>query len=109
MLREITKEPIKIFPMKKHLLFMVFYIGFTALAQDCSKINKKAVKRLKDDVYTLASDQMEGRNPGTSGEIKARNYLRERMQEIELETMGTEGFVQAFSYFEKVKDRKSVV
>jgi hypothetical protein len=91
--------------MKKHLLFMVFYIGFTALAQDCSKINKKAVKRLKDDVYTLASDQMEGRNPGTSGEIKARNYLSQRMQEIELETMGTEGFVQAFSYFEKVKQK----
>ena len=91
--------------MKKHLLFILFCVGQLAFAQDCSKVDKKAVKRLKNDIYTLASDQMEGRNPGTSGEIKARNYLRKRMLEIKLESKGTEGFVQVFSYFEKVKQK----
>jgi hypothetical protein len=91
--------------MKKYLLFILFCIGFLAFAQDCYKVDKKAVKRLKNDIYTLASDQMEGRNPGTSGEIKARNYLRQRMLEMKLESRGTEDFVQAFSYFEKVKQK----
>ena len=91
--------------MKNYVLFFFFCFGFSALAQDCSKINKKTVKRLKKDIYKLASDEMEGRNPGTSGEIKARNYLRQRMEEIGLKERGTEGFVQAFSYFEKVKQK----
>jgi len=91
--------------MKNTLLLLSFLFSFIALSQDCEKINKKAVKRLKVDVSTLASDQMEGRNPGTSGEIKARDYLSKRMNEIGLTPKGTDGFVQAFSYFEQVKQK----
>lgn len=61
------------------------------------------VKRLKVDIEILASDQMEGREPGTSGEIKARDFLVQRMTDIGLSPKGSEGYVQAFSYLENVK------
>ena len=91
--------------MKKIGILFALLIPFIALAQDCSKVNKKMVKRLTIDVSTLASDQMEGREPGTSGEIKARDYIVARMDAIGLSPKGTNGFVQAFSYFENVKQK----
>jgi len=91
--------------MKNTFLILSLLLSFMSFGQDCSKVNKKAVKRLKIDVYALASDQMEGREPGTAGEIKARDYLSKRMQEIGLSPKGTMGFVQPFSYFERVKQK----
>jgi Iap family predicted aminopeptidase len=91
--------------MKNTFLILSFLFSFITFGQDCSKVNKKAVKRLKTDVYALASDQMEGREPGTTGEIKARDYLSKRMAEIGLSPKGTLDFVQAFSYFERVKQK----
>jgi len=91
--------------MKKTALLFVLFSPFILLAQDCSKVNKKTVKRLQTDINKLAGDQMEGREPGTTGEIKARNFIISRMQEIGLTPKGTEGFIQAFSYFEKVKQK----
>jgi aminopeptidase YwaD len=91
--------------MRKFGILIGLLFPFISLAQDCSKVNKKAVKRLKIDVSTLASDQMEGREPGTSGEIKARDYIVGRMEEIGLSPKGTNGFVQDFWYFENVKQK----
>lgn len=91
--------------MRKYGIFLALLLPIIAFAQDCSKVNKKVVKRLKIDVSTLASDQMEGRKPGTTGEIKAKDYLVGRMDEIGLTPKGTNGFVQAFSYFENVKQK----
>jgi len=91
--------------MRKYGILLALLLPIIAFAQDCSKVNKKAVKRLKIDVSTLASDQMEGREPGTTGEIKARDYIVGRMEEIGLTPKGTNGFVQAFSYFETVKQK----
>ena len=91
--------------MKKLSLLILLFIPITLVAQDCSKVNKKTVKRLQIDVNKLASDQMEGREPGTTGEIKARDFIISRMEELNLSPKGTEGFIQAFSYFEKVKQK----
>ncbi len=84
------------------LAFALLYASFVN-AQDCNKLDKKMVKRLKADVKILASDQMEGREPGTSGEIKARDFLVQRMIDIGLSPKGSEGYIQAFSYLENVK------
>ena len=86
--------------IKKSLVLSFLLIPFTILSQDCSEINKKRVTRLQGDIITLAGDEMEGREPGTNGEIKARDYLISRMREIGLNPKGTDGFIQAFTYFE---------
>ena len=86
--------------IKKSLVLSFMLIPFTILSQDCSEINKKRVTRLQGDIITMASDEMEGREPGTNGEIKARDYLISRMREIGLNPKGTDGFIQAFTYFE---------
>ena len=91
--------------MKKIALLLALFFPFILLAQDCSKVSKKTIKRLQTDINKLASDQMEGREPGTAGEIKARDFIIGRMQEIGLTPKGTESFIQAFSYFQKVKQK----
>ncbi len=92
-------------PLKCYLLCFLLLLSFSNKAQDCSKVNKKIVKRIQKDISQLASDQMEGREPGTSGEIKARNYIIDRMQEIALHPKGSNEFIQAFSYHEPVKQK----
>ena len=86
--------------MKKSFFLSALLIPLSILSQNFSEHNKKRVSRLKQDIITLASDEMEGREPGTNGEIKARDYIISRMQEIELNPKGTDGFIQAFTYFE---------
>ena len=88
---------------------LILFIPFTIFAQDCSRVNEKIVARLKVDINALAGDEMEGREPGTNGEIKARDYLISRMREIGLNPKGTDGFIQAFTYFEKVNQNDGAV
>ena len=95
--------------IKKSLVLSFMLIPFTILSQDCSEINKKRVSRLQRDIITLAGDEMEGREPGTNGEIKARDYIISRMRKIGLNPKGTDGFIQAFSYFEKVNQNDGAV
>ena len=94
--------------IKKSLLLSLMLMPFTILSQEWSEINKR-VSRLQGDIITLASDEMEGREPGTNGEIKARDYIISRMQEIGLTPKGTDGFIQAFTYFEKPNQNKRAV
>ncbi len=53
---------------------------------------------LKKDVSFLSSDDLEGRLPGTLGEVKAAEYISERMEEIGILPKGTEGYLQKFSF-----------
>ena len=95
--------------IKKSLILSFTLMSFTILSQECSEINKKRVSRLQEDIITLASDEMEGREPGTNGEIKARDYIISRMQEIGLTPKGTDGFIQAFTYFEKANQNERAI
>ena len=95
--------------IKKSLVLSFMLMPFTILSQECSEINKKRVSRLQGDIITLASDEMEGREPGTNGEIKARDYIISRMQEIGLTPKGTDGFIQAFTYFEKANQNEGAI
>jgi len=51
---------------------------------------------LKNDVTFLASDELEGREIGTTGEKKAAAYIVDRFQAIGLSPAGTDGFYQRF-------------
>lgn len=55
--------------------------------------------RLKIDIGILASDSFEGREAGTDGELKARDYIRDRFIEIGLEPLfGDTSYFQKFEF-----------
>lgn len=56
------------------------------------------VQRLRQDVYALASDAMEGREAGTEGERKAAIYIRQRMQQIGLAPLFDTTYYQTFTF-----------
>ena len=56
---------------------------------------------LKRDVSFLSSDDLEGRLPGTIGEIKAAEYISMRMEEIGILPKGTEGYLQKFNFTQR--------
>ncbi len=59
---------------------------------------ESATARIKEDVYTLAADEMEGREAGTEGERLAVAYIKERMQEAGLEPLFDGSFYQEFPF-----------
>ncbi len=79
------------------LLFsLVFFIYFTGCEQ--ADKHESAIKSLQNDVNFLASDQLEGRETGTAGAVKAAEFLAKRFKEIGLEPKGTDGYFQEFTF-----------
>ena len=57
-----------------------------------SAANKTAiVDRVGEDIKYLASDELEGRGPGTAGLQKAAEYIRDRFQSLGLTGAGEDG------------------
>lgn len=81
------------------LFFLTFCIQFGALAQ---KIDKQ---KLLQDIAYLASDELEGRKPLSEGSIKARNYIRNRFQNLGLTSQYT-GHLQTFDFFNQRENRQ---
>ena len=86
--------------MKNSILIAVvgLFISTLSVAQSCDVAEKKAVQRLMKDITFLASDELEGRHPGTEGERKARIYIANRYEELGLDPMGTDGYFQNFTF-----------
>ncbi|WP_336375827.1 DUF4910 domain-containing protein [Aureisphaera galaxeae] len=53
---------------------------------------------MKDDVVFLSSDEMQGRETGTAGELLAADYIAERFSDNGLEAKGTDGYFQDFTF-----------
>jgi hypothetical protein len=63
------------------------------------KTEKPKVVSIQEDVAFLASDSLAGRETGTTEELIAANYLRERMQNIGLQPKGNSGaYYQTFTF-----------
>ena len=60
--------------------------------------NNFDVNQLRNDVEYLASDDLEGRETGKSGEDKAAEYIIKRFEALGVEPLGEEGFFQTFSF-----------
>ncbi len=75
--------------MKTHLAGFAVLIGCVPF----SAVSAEAVdaKRMSDVVRVLASDEFEGRAPGTAGETKTVNYLVEAFRSYGLEPGGAKG------------------
>lgn len=89
--------------MKNIILILLLY--FVIACGDKSQVAKQ---NIKEDVFFLADDKLEGRQTGTPGEEKAAAYIAKRMKEIGLQPKGTEDFKQAFSFKPKTDPHKEV-
>ena len=57
---------------------------------------------MENDVAFLASDDLQGRETGTEGELKAAQYIKERFTSVGLSPKGTDGdFFQTFTFAPK--------
>jgi hypothetical protein len=70
-------------------------ISVNLLAQ---KSEKGLEKRLASHVRTLASDNMQGRAPGTDGERMAARYIVDHFVEAKLEPKGDSSWFQGFTF-----------
>ena len=75
--------------MKTLLLLLLFPISLfaqqTSLSEDNTKlkyVNTITANDLKDYLYVLASDSLQGRETGTAGQIDAANYIANFFKEI---------------------------
>ena len=73
------------------LLFGLFIVV------SCQETTVKVVS-MSEDVHFLANDSLEGRATGTEGERAAALYIQGRFEDLGLEPMGTDGFIQKFQY-----------
>ncbi len=70
----------------KRAFLIVFLLAFSLSAQD-----PVTVDELRDHIYFLADDALEGRKPGTPGGDKAAQYIRDYFSEAGLELLGDKG------------------
>jgi Zn-dependent M28 family amino/carboxypeptidase len=75
--------------MKTTLVICAALIGITLFSDAWSDAIEP--KRLSEIVRVLASDEFEGRSPGTAGETKTVNYLIETFRSLGLEPGGERG------------------
>lgn len=64
-------------------------ISINAVSQDADKVT---VEELKQHIYFLASDSLEGREPGTEGGKIAGEYIRDNFISAGLKPIGDDGF-----------------
>ena len=90
--------------MMKQSILLVFLVLFLSCKQETKKDYT-----LQDDVALLASDSLRGRETGTEDELKAANYLAERMAGIGLEPKGNAGtYFQTFTFKPKKDPHQEV-
>ena len=87
------------FSMRKMVLFLLVTCLWNAnalFAQKLSKADKTLIQNLKGHIQYLASDELEGRRAGDVGEQKAVDYIIKQYQELGIQPMGDNGFIQSF-------------
>jgi Peptidase family M28/PDZ domain len=88
--------------MNFKLLTSYFLLCFLLLASSCKTARLLPdeainIESIKKDVYFLADDKLEGREIGTSGELKAAEYIVGRFKSIGITPGGTDGsYYQSF-------------
>ena len=85
--------------MRKMVLFLLVTCLWNAnalFAQKLSKADKTLIQNLKGHIQYLASDELEGRRAGDVGEQKAVDYIIKQYQELGIQPMGDNGFIQSF-------------
>jgi hypothetical protein len=74
--------------------------GLLLLIQQMASAQAK-LEEVKRHITYLASDELEGRAPGTKGEKLAQDYIIAEFKKLNLKPAGTKGFLQTFDYIER--------
>lgn len=95
----------------KKLLFIFLLVSPSLFAQQLSKADRKAGKRIFNDIQYLASDKLEGRRTGTEGEALAYEYIMGKFRAIGLQPKGGEAgsYLQPFNVYEGKEIKPSTV
>ena len=80
--------------MKKSIIYILFIAALACNSSDDNRAD--IIKQMVDEVSYLSSDELEGRETGTEGEMKAAEYISSKFLEYGLIGKGTEGFLQTF-------------
>ena len=85
------------------IIFVLFFISLfgTVFSQGSvfDQSNSAIEKRLKKDIYLLASDSLQGRESGTASEIMARDYIVSNYKEIGIPPAFKDGsYIQPFTF-----------
>jgi aminopeptidase YwaD len=76
----------------------LFFFSLTVFAQHLPFNQQQLIPIMKQHVQVLAHDSMEGRLVGTVGEAMAYQYISAQLQKSGLQPMGTDGYLQQFSF-----------
>lgn len=79
----------------KHLLPLLLLAFAQPVFGQTAEIQSLA--NMKRDLYYLASDECEGRGPGTKGLDKAADYIAKQLQAAGLKPAGKDGYFQPFT------------
>lgn len=89
--------------MSKWCVWILVLMAEVAQAQDCVQVAADAVARMQEDVAYLASDELEGRQPGTKGEDLAAAWIEQRFISLGLRPMwDNSSYRQPFTFPEAV-------
>lgn len=89
--------------MKKIILPIFFVIALACKKEQLAKVT------FQEDVTFLASDSLGGRKTGTANELKAAEYLQQRMSDLGLQPMGNAGtYLQTFSFKPKTDPHQQI-
>ncbi len=84
------------YAMRRILVLLVVLAPLGVMAQKLNHADKVLIQKLKSHIQFLASDELEGRRAGNSGEQKAVDYVIAQYQGLQIEPMGEQGFIQNF-------------
>jgi hypothetical protein len=86
-----------------HYLTVIFAVLTISIYAQSGNSEEIEIKELKDHIGYLASDELEGRKPGTEGIEKAAEYIVEQLELLDVTPLGDD----YFQVFEIVKDLKA--
>ncbi len=86
--------------MKKLIYLFLFFLIITV--STTAQEQQNVIEKMKEEVTYLASDELEGRETGTTSEKIAAKYIREKFESYNLLPKGEDNY---FQYFEaKIKE-----
>lgn len=88
--------------INKHFILAVLLLAGLVSCRSIHREPAVTVQELKRHVNYLASDELEGRYPGTPGDRKAAGYIRQEFEKAGLNLPGNDGF----QTFEILLDKK---
>ena len=83
--------------IRKIALFILIGFGLNAQHHECFELPASSLEDIKNDVFYLASNELEGRLPGTTGEKLARQHILRVFKSAALEPALLGSFEQEFS------------